>query len=144
MSTNRYGTAVLIGLGTIGLVCGCVERTARIRTNPPGALIVVNDEEVGVSPVKFSFQWYGDYDIIARKPGYETLKTHHQINAPWYENPPFDFFAELLIPNMITDHREFPEFALTPAVEPAPADVVERAVEMRDRTLFQQGDKVTK
>ncbi|KKN43459.1 hypothetical protein LCGC14_0702840 [marine sediment metagenome] len=70
----------------------------RIRTDPAGALIFVNDEEIGLSPVTFAFLWYGDYDIIARKPGFKTLKTHYRVNPPWYQLPPFDLVAEVLIP----------------------------------------------
>ena len=69
---------LLVSLGS-----GCVERTMKIQTDPPGALVVVNDEEVGLSPVKFSFLWYGDYEIILRRVGYETLRTHYRVEAPW-------------------------------------------------------------
>lgn len=126
-------------MGLTVLAAGCVERTARIETDPPGALVTVNDEEVGVSPVKFSFLWYGDYDIILRKPGYETLKTHHQINAPWYQYPPFDIFAECVVPAMIRDEHVLPTFVLEPAEEPAVADIVSRAVELQGRALY-EGD----
>jgi hypothetical protein len=124
----------------LALQVGCVERTARIRTDPPGALVLVNDEEVGVSPVKFDFLWYGDYDIIVRKPGYETLKTHYQINAPWYEWPPFDLIAETMVPTMIHDKRELPTFALEPAQTPSTENLVERAAELRDDALFKTGE----
>ena len=129
----------LSGLMLVAGVVGCVERTARIETDPPGALVIVNDEEVGVSPVKFSFLWYGDYDIMLRKPGYRTLKTHHRLNAPWYQYPPFDLIAETMIPVMIRDKHVLPTFVLEPAEPPSVADIVERATEMRDRALY-EGD----
>ena len=116
---------------------GCVERTAKIQTQPPGALVIVNDEEVGVSPVKFSFLWYGDYDIILRKPGYATLKTHYQLNAPWYQWPPIDLVAETMVPVMIHDDQVLPPFTLEPEAAPSAETVVERAVELRDRALFE-------
>lgn len=116
---------------------GCVERTARIQTKPSGAMVLVNDEEVGVSPVKFDFTWYGDYDIILRKPGYETLKTHYRIEAPWYQWPPIDLVAEALIPTMIHDQRTLPTFELQPAQTPTAEELVERATELRDRSLFE-------
>lgn len=121
---------VLMALG------GCVERTARIQTQPPGALVIVNDEEVGVSPVKFSFLWYGDYDIILRKPGYQTLKTHQRIDAPWYEWPPLDLVAETMVPTTIRDEHVLPAYKLEPTSQPAVSDVVERAVELRDQALY--------
>ena len=116
---------------------GCVERTAKIQTQPPGALVIVNDEEVGVSPVKFSFLWYGDYDIILRKPGYQTLKTHYKLDAPWYQWPPIDLVAETMVPVMIHDDQVIPPFALEAEEGPNVENVVERAVELRDRALFE-------
>lgn len=116
---------------------GCVERTMKIQTDPPGAVVVVNDEEVGITPAEFSFLWYGDYEVILRKPGYETLQTHHRVQAPWYQWPPFDLIAETMIPAVIRDEHELPLYTLKPAEEPAVEDVVERAERLRDRTLFE-------
>jgi hypothetical protein len=120
-----------------GGLAGCVERTARIETDPPGALVTVNDEEVGVSPVRFSFQWYGDYDIIIRKQGYETLKTSYRIDAPWYQWPPFDIVAEAMVPAKIHDAHQLPTFVLKPAEPRLAAEVVEEAEGLRQRALFQ-------
>ena len=122
---------------TLSSSLGCVERTAKIQTQPPGALVIINDEEVGVSPVKFSFLWYGDYDIILRKPGYTTLKTHYQLNAPWYQWPPIDLVAETMVPVMIHDDQVLPPFTLEPEAAPSAENVVERAVELRERALFE-------
>ena len=119
-------------------LAGCVERTMKIETRPPGALVIVNDEEVGVSPVKFSFLWYGDYEIILRKPGYKTLKTHHCVQAPWYQWPPFDLVAETMIASTICDEHVLPTFELEPAGAPTVAEVVERAAERRGRALFEE------
>jgi hypothetical protein len=116
---------------------GCVERIAKIETRPPGALVIVNDEEVGVSPVKFAFTWYGDYDVILRKPGYETLKTHYRVDAPWYQWPPLDVVSETLIPVMIRDEHTLPPFELQPTQTPTVEEVVQRATELRDQALFE-------
>lgn len=129
---------VVLGAG-LALLAGCVERTVRIETDPPGALVVVNDEEVGVSPTQFSFLWYGDYDIILRKPGYETVKTHHRLDPPWYQIPPFDIIAETLVPVMIHDEHVLPVIALDPAETPAATEVVDRATELRERALYTGG-----
>lgn len=120
-------------------LAGCVERTAKIQTQPPGALVIINDEEVGVSPVRFSFVWYGDYDIMLRKTGYQTLKTHYKLDAPWYQYPPFDLIAETLLPVTIRDDRELPVFALEPEEGPATTDIVQRAADTRDQATF-EGD----
>lgn len=112
---------------------GCVERTLKIDTQPRGALVTVNDEEVGVSPVKFSFLWYGDYDILVRKPGYDTLKTSYRVDAPWYQYPPIDFVAETLWPVTIRDERTVPTLTLTPTSQPAVQGLIENAQEFRGR-----------
>jgi hypothetical protein len=125
-------------LAVCGLAGGCVERVAKIQTQPPGALVTINDEEVGASPVAFNFIWYGDYDIIVRKPGYETLKTHYRIDPPWYQIPPLDLVSETLIPTTIRDERTVPTLELKAAEQPSFEDVVERATEMRDRALFNE------
>ncbi len=131
--------SVLLSLGLLAFspLSGCVERIAKIDTRPSGAMVVINDEEVGVSPVKFAFTWYGDYDIIVRKAGYETLKTHYKIDAPWYEWPPLDLFAETMIPTMIRDEHTLPPFELQPTETPTVEQVVERATELRDRALYE-------
>ncbi|MBU0638247.1 MAG: PEGA domain-containing protein [Planctomycetes bacterium] len=129
-----------LGLLTLLLASGgCVERTMKIETDPPGALVVINDEEVGVSPVRFSFLWYGDYDIILRKPGYETLKTHHRLAPPWYQLPPFDLVAETMVLGTIHDDRVLPVFNLKQAPSPPLDEVVRRAVELRGRALYEGG-----
>ena len=64
------------------LLAGCVERKLTINTNPSGALVLLNDEEIGVSPATVSFNWYGDYNVTIRKHGYETLQTHRKLASP--------------------------------------------------------------
>ena len=54
---------------------GCVERTMTFQSNPPGALVYVNNQEIGRTPMRRDFTWYGNYDVVLRKDGYETLKT---------------------------------------------------------------------
>jgi hypothetical protein len=124
--------ALLAGLPALG---GCVERIMKIDSDPQGARVFINDKEVGVTPVKFSFLWYGDYDIILRREGFETLKTHCRIDAPWYQYPPFDLVAECLIPTMIKDEHVLPTYELQSAPTPAVADVVGRAVQTREQAL---------
>lgn len=137
MVRGRNGACGLwVGCAAVALGAGCVERTMKIQTDPPGATVIVNDEEVGVSPAKFAFTWYGDYDIVLRKPGYKTLKTHHELKPPWYQIPPIDFVSECLMPQMFRDHHDLPVYTLEPADEGLAADIVERAEEMRDRALF--------
>ena len=114
---------------------GCVRRTVTINTAPQGARIILNDEEIGTSPVKVDFLWYGDYDVILRKEGYETLKTHQKLAPPWYQVPPFDFFAEILTPVTLHDQQQM-SFVLEPAQPVDKAELIQKAGEVRERALF--------
>lgn len=139
MSSRRVQDAAATILAAAVIAAGgCVERTMKISTDPPGARVFVNDEEVGLSPVKFSFLWYGDYDIVIRKEGYETLRTHYRVDAPWHQWPPFDLIAETLIPFTIRDEHVLPVYALEPLRRPEVQAVVQRAEQARDEALYRQ------
>lgn len=126
--------AVAAGLAAMA-AAGCVERTVTINTEPPGATVLLNDEEIGKSPVKVPFTWYGDYDIVLRKTGYESLRTHRKIEAPWYQWPLIDLFAECLVPFTIHDDRELETFVLAPRPSVDKAALMQSAEELRERAL---------
>lgn len=86
---------------------GCVERQLTVNTHPQGALVELNDEEIGTSPVTVAFNWYGDYNVRITKQGYQTIKTHRELKGPWYDKFPFDFFAQILSPKRILDKYEW-------------------------------------
>jgi hypothetical protein len=130
---SRGGFLALVG-AAVGLAAGCVERTVSIQSKQPDVIVVINDEEVGVTPVKFSFQYYGDYELILRKEGYETLRTHFRINAPWWQLPPIDLVSDALVARTIHDDHVLPPYELLPATQPATAELVKRAVEIQKQT----------
>ena len=76
--------------------CGCVERVIRITSQPTGALVHLNDEEVGRTPVTVPFTFYGTYDVRLEHDEYQPLWTQRQTNAPWWEAPGPDLFAEMV------------------------------------------------
>ena len=123
--------AVVIGASLSG---GCVRRTMIITTDPPQALVYLNDEEIGRSEVSTDFLWYGDYDVIVRKEGYKTLKTHWKIDPPWYQVIPFDFFAEVLWPGHLHDTHTR-QFKLDPEVRPTSEELIARALAARERAF---------
>lgn len=84
---------------------GCVEREWTITSEPEGAVVYVSGVEKGRTPVTFEFTWYGDYEVVLRKEGYETLTTNAKIDPPWFEWPGIDFFSEIA-PWTYHDRRE--------------------------------------
>lgn len=92
---------------------GCIERRLTINTNPQGAIVLLNDEEIGISPVSVNFNWYGDYRIQIQKEGHEILNTHRELNAPLHDIMPFDLFFGVFWPGRIVDAYEW-SFDLKP------------------------------
>ena len=111
---------------------GCVERRLTINTEPRGALVVLNDEEIGESPTTVSFQWYGDYNVRISKAGYETLKTHRELKGPWYDEFPFDFFAQIVNPNRIVDSYVW-TFELSPKQQISRDELIRKAQEAKEQ-----------
>jgi len=107
MAKRSSFALLIISLSAFLFVTGCVERKLTINTDPQGALIILNDEEIGTSPVTVSFEWYGDYWVRIRKDGYESLNTHRELKAPWYDHFPFDFFAQIVNPGRTVDSYEW-------------------------------------
>jgi hypothetical protein len=112
-----YSRPMRLGLAALCLVLlgGCAQRTVDITSEPTGALVYLNGEEVGRTPLRYDFTWYSDYDVILRKEGFETLKTHHKIDPPLLFIPPLDLVGELF---GARDHRHW-NFAMEPARLPA-------------------------
>ncbi|MDD5064183.1 MAG: PEGA domain-containing protein [Phycisphaerae bacterium] len=121
---------IIIALFVSILLAGCVERKLTINTDPQGAIVVLNDEEIGTSPVTTSFEWYGDYNVRISKEGFETLKTHRKLKAPWYDYFPFDFFANCLNPKRIVDSYEW-SFTLAPQTEPDRDELIRDAQKLK-------------
>ena len=120
---------VLLGAAAL---CGCVERELNITSEPAGALVTVSDRELGRTPLTVPFTWYGDYDVRLQLEGHETLKTHAEINRPWYEIPPLDLFSHIA-PWTYHDKR-FLHYELPALKQASDDDLIKRADALRQRT----------
>ena len=120
---------ILLLLGLV-MTVGCVERRLIIHTEPPDAVVWLNDEEIGTSPVSVGFNWYGDYKVRIEKQGYEILNTHRDLPRPAEDYFPLDFFAEVLWPGTITRDTAW-TFTLEPASHPSVDELLERAVQIK-------------
>ena len=92
---------------------GCIYRSLTIRSAPPGALVYVNDQLKGESPVTYDFVWYGWHRVTLRKEGFTRLDDQRQLRAPVYLWIPFDFVMEL-VPFVIHDDRTW-SYTLIPS-----------------------------
>jgi hypothetical protein len=112
------------------VAAGCVQRRMTIRSNPPGALVYVDDYQLGATPVSHDFVYYGTRKIRLVKDGYETLTVRQPFPIPWYQYFPLDFVTENLIPWEIRDERVV-DLAMAPAESIPPESVVARAEQAR-------------
>jgi hypothetical protein len=112
---------------------GCVQRRLTIRSNPPGAVVYVDNHEIGTTPISTDFIYYGTREIRLVKDGYETLTVMQPIATPWYQIPPLDFVSDNFVPGEIRDQRTV-TYNLVPQVV-VPTDILmQRAEELRARS----------
>ncbi len=132
----RFLSSLLI-FATIGLMfCqpadGAVRRRITIKSTPPGALVYIDDQEIGVTPVSTSFTYYGTRKIQVVKDGYETVTVLREIKAPWYQIPGIDFVTENLIPKEFRDERLL-QFKLVPLRIRTSDELIKRGLELKQR-----------
>lgn len=115
------------------LLCGCVERRYVIESDPPGALVLVNGQPIGATPVDGHFLYYGKYDFTLIKDGYETLQTEECFQTPWYQYFPLDFVSENLYPGKIADVRRPKMYTLSPKLQPRTDALFGQAEQLRSK-----------
>jgi hypothetical protein len=113
---------------------GCVRRRLMVRSNPPGALVYVDNQQIGTTPCSVDFTYYGTREIRLVKPGFETLTVNQPIPTPWYEVPPLDFFSENVSPTEIRDNRTV-SYNLVPQVIVPTQQLLDRADQLRQQAL---------
>jgi hypothetical protein len=125
---------ILVLAGLMVLPGGCVRRRLNVRTNPPGALVYVDNQQIGTTPCGVDFTYYGTREIRLVKPGYETLTVNQPIPAPWYQIPPLDFVSENLVWTKIRDNRTV-SYDLARQLIVPPEQLLDRANQLRQDTL---------
>ncbi len=126
-SRKTLGVALLLAL----LAGGCVERTVSITSEPPGAVVWLNDEEVGRTPVVVPFTFHGVYDVRLEREGHRPLWTKAKTNEHWWELPGPDLVAEA-IPDGKSETKW--HFTLEPDTGVDPDALVDRAKQLRDES----------
>ena len=133
MRSSRASFPIL-AIAATALLSGCVERRVWVDTDPPGALVWINDAQIGRSPVDAGITHDGVYDLRIEKEGYEPIVTGATVNGPLWDQPPLDFFAEIL-PVDARNHTRW-RFVLR-ARDESDADLAARAERFRERLRAQ-------
>lgn len=114
------------------LLGGCAQRSISITSTPPGALVYLNDQEVGRTPLDVDFRFYGTYDVRLVLPGHEPLLTSREAAAPWYEYPGPDLLAAAFpVRTELAWHFELQPVAEAGDKEAAQAAAVQRGRDLR-------------
>jgi hypothetical protein len=118
------------------VLTGCVERRIEITSEPSGALVWLNDQQIGQTPTEATFRFHGVYDVRLELDGFEPLITEASASPPIYEHAPLDLFAEALPLRLENVHQW--HFVLEPSLESVAstedleAGLLERASAMRE------------
>ena len=131
-SLSRRTALALALFALCAMQSGCVRRRMTVRSNPPGAQVFIDNQEVGITPCSASFTYYGTRQITLIKDGYRTENLYHRVNAPWYQYPPLDFVTETAVPHEIRDERVV-DVQLVPQEVVPEAPLRQRAEDLRNQ-----------
>lgn len=136
VTPHLFAFALLLLCCTAG---GCMNmhRRATIRSDPPGALVLLEGEELGYTPVSFDFTYYGTREFTLVKDGYETLTVMQKVRTPWYQVFPLEFVTDNFSPVDINDRQDF-TYRLKPQVIVPNSELLDRASGLRTEAQIPQ------
>lgn len=90
------------------LLVGCrTTRVMAVTSDPPGALVRLDEEVIGRTPLEHEFLHYGRRRLTLYLPGYLTWSRRIEPKAPWYSRFPLDFVTEVLVPLGLTHRYDY-------------------------------------
>jgi hypothetical protein len=134
---RTYAVSLLLFVLAVNL--GCVERKLIIESDPPGAPVYVDEDFAGVTPLDYPFAHYGTRSVRVGPIRNEHGRVTHleaervfDIDWPYYQAFPLDFFYEVLYPETLVDEHRLPAFVLEP-VESDESTATLSIDELRDK-----------
>ena len=106
---HRFSLARLFVLCLSVCLClgsGCVYRRIIVRSDPPGARVILDGQEVGYTPTGIPFTYYGTRRLTLVKPGFETHTELVSIPPPWYQVFPVDFASDNFLGVHVADRHD--------------------------------------
>jgi hypothetical protein len=101
---GRFAIVALLAAVCFG--SGCVYRRIIVRSDPPGARVLIDGQEVGYTPTGIPFTYYGTRRLTVIKPGFETHSELVTIPPPWYQYLPLDFVSDNFLPEHVADRHD--------------------------------------
>ena len=124
----------LLGLALLATACRS-HRYLQITSTPPGAEVRLDDEAVGITPVRVPFEHYGTRRLTFHLTGYRTATRRVRLRPKWYSRFPMDILTEVILPLGLTVRKRVHEdLVLGEEVMSLPSlrSVIERADTMRN------------
>ena len=115
MDLKRIAVMLAVLLCCAAALGGCVKRNLHIISDPPGALVFMNDNKIGETPLDYDFLDYAVHKFELRKDGYKTVSELVNIKPPFFSWLGIDLIFEL-IPYAFWDRKE-----ISYKLEPAPS-----------------------
>jgi hypothetical protein len=126
---------LLLGLAAVLVQPGCVERKLFINSDPPEAVLFVDGKPQGKTPAEMPFYYYGKREVELRLEGCRSKRELVDVDPPWFQYFPFDFFFEVLWPwTLHDDHTcdiQLEPYLPSQLSEEGRIDLLERADALR-------------
>ena len=129
---RRWPLAILLLIACSA--SGCMHRRLTIRSEPPGAAVMVDGVEVGYTPTSIDYTYYATREITLTKEGFQTLTVPLKLSTPWYQCFPLDFVTDNFALTKINDRREVNYALSRENIEPT-ENVENRANNLRSEAL---------
>ena len=94
----------------------------------------IDGKDVGYTPTSIDYTWYGTREVQLLKDGYETQTQLIDINPPWYQRFPLDFFSDNFLGTHIRDHRRY-DLQMQPRQQDNAQNVIQRGRSLRSDAL---------
>ncbi|MFN6109519.1 MAG: PEGA domain-containing protein [Planctomycetota bacterium] len=120
----------LMLVGVLLATSGCVQRRMLVRSQPEGAMVTIDRQAIGLTPVSVPFSYYGTREIQLEKDGYQTISVRQRFRPPWYEWFPLSFFSNHFALREIRDVRRL-DFEMLPKVQVSEYQLIDRANQLR-------------
>ncbi|MEX0717101.1 MAG: PEGA domain-containing protein [Planctomycetaceae bacterium] len=137
-SPSPWRSSLLLAAGLAGCAlagCQSMHRRMTVHSDPPGAMVLVDGEEQGHTPMSMDFIYYATREITLVKDGYETLTVFQKVPTPWYQYFPLDFATDNFLPFKVTNRHEF-TYKLQPQVAPSTEHLYDMGQSMRNEAAF--------
>lgn len=125
---------VLATLWSCQAGCNSVKRRIIVRTQPEGALVSIDRQPIGYSPVSVPFTYYGTREIQLEKDGYQTIRVTERLAPPVYDSFPLSFLSENFSLRERRDNREM-DFQLVAKEQVNESQLIDRANQTRGNIM---------